>query len=286
MRGPRGKIVWVVAAAAASWTLALSLVAVTGVLVYMSGKNSEFWSNNSCDNCGQKALLAGTLAAAAIWLATSVMMGIRVLAGLVGGLLFGAVAGLVVMQVAGDWSDSDAVIGEIARVLPWGLGTLAVCTEIGMVIGVVLQVRQQSTRPKVPVLVPAVAVAVLGAVLTVLLLAKEPSRLETAYSTCDGKLEGVPGVALEDEGSSMIIEMPSEDEMTADPEASAEKFAAMDCVLEELGMPPSVAKYVDEALGSTSANMRSQPRELYWDGLLASLTYHPDNGLQMTVTEE
>jgi hypothetical protein len=99
----------------------------------------------------------------------------------------------------------------------------------------------------------------------------DTTRFEVAYSTC-----GVTSTYIEvaDQGTSIIMDGPSD--------KSAELGAFITdalCVLDALGIPD----YVTHQIENTTSLMGLQDAE--WDGIHAQWSYHPDNGLDVILTD-
>jgi hypothetical protein len=98
--------------------------------------------------------------------------------------------------------------------------------------------------------------------------AQEP-RLRAAYDTCQSRDAGNTP-SLVDEDASIVVDTRSE---YGDP-------AGMDSVLSEIGTPESIPAQV----GRTTSMMGVQ--EADHDGFRRSWSYHPDNGVNMVITDE
>jgi hypothetical protein len=97
--------------------------------------------------------------------------------------------------------------------------------------------------------------------------AAKDARLSDAYNSCAGR-DTANTVELDDDGNSIIVDTRSE-------------YTSMDgvaCVLNELGTPDSIVSSIDH----TTAMMGSRDEEN--DGLSYSWSYHPDNGLNLVIT--
>lgn len=95
------------------------------------------------------------------------------------------------------------------------------------------------------------------------------ARLSNAYEACTGQ-DAEDTVELADNGNSIIIDTRSE----------YTSVAGMACVLNELETPESVLS----SIGHTTAMMGSQSAEN--DGLNYSWSYHPDNGVNLVITNQ
>jgi hypothetical protein len=95
-----------------------------------------------------------------------------------------------------------------------------------------------------------------------------PPRLEQAFTACRGR-DGNDTMQLEDDGSTIVIDTRSE----------YGSRVGMDCVLTELDLPASI----DAEMGRTTALMGVQ--EADHNGIEYSWSYHPDNGVNMVITD-
>lgn len=99
-------------------------------------------------------------------------------------------------------------------------------------------------------------------------LAAEGSRLPAAYESCSAS-DADDTMSLADEGSTIVVNTMSEYGSTA----------GMECVLEALGTPESIRAQI----GRTTAMMGVQDGEN--DGIEYSWSFHPDNGVDMVITD-
>jgi hypothetical protein len=93
------------------------------------------------------------------------------------------------------------------------------------------------------------------------------TKLRLAYNACSAG-------DLADNDHTMIIDSQGEDYDSGDA-----SFDDLTCVLRELDVPASVTAQMDQTRaldGMQSAD---------WNGFTASWTYHPDNGLDLIITE-
>ncbi|MGY1660584.1 hypothetical protein ACI78Q_05095 [Geodermatophilus sp. SYSU D00705] len=95
------------------------------------------------------------------------------------------------------------------------------------------------------------------------------SRLSDAYGTCVSRDEDNT-VELGDGGDSIII----------DTRSKYTSVAGVACVLNDLGTPESIVSSIDH----TTAMMGSRDAE--HDGLTYTWSYHPDNGVNLVITNE
>ncbi|SFT99996.1 hypothetical protein SAMN05660657_04595 [Geodermatophilus amargosae] len=98
--------------------------------------------------------------------------------------------------------------------------------------------------------------------------AASESRLEAVYDDCQIQDTG-DSVSLSDGGATIVIDTRSEYGSTA----------GLICVMRELQTPQSIKAQVER----TTAMMGVQDAEQ--DGLDYSWSYHPDNGMNMVITE-
>jgi hypothetical protein len=96
------------------------------------------------------------------------------------------------------------------------------------------------------------------------------SPMFTAMLEC-GLIKGSDGVTLGDDETSLVLDTGESSGISG---ATAE---ATECVLRELGMPDATWNKIE----TTRALDGRQDDE--WDGYSASWTYHPDDGLNVTV---
>jgi hypothetical protein len=103
------------------------------------------------------------------------------------------------------------------------------------------------------------------------LLSGGPPRAQVAAEEC-----GIEQQHFEvaDGGNTIIIDGPAEVGIT---EAF---FTDLECVWDALAMP----QHIRTRVGNTSS--LSGQQQASWEGLSASWTYHPDNGLDMEIHEE
>jgi hypothetical protein len=97
--------------------------------------------------------------------------------------------------------------------------------------------------------------------------ASAQARLRTAYDACQNQAGSTLNLA--DGGASIVIDTGSE-------YGSVE---GMDCILSELGTPESI----QAQMGRTTAMMGVQDADS--DGIEYSWSYHPDNGVDMVITD-
>lgn len=98
--------------------------------------------------------------------------------------------------------------------------------------------------------------------------AAKQTRLKEAYDGC-AKLDTGNTMALNDGGKTIVIDTRSEYGSTA----------GMDCVLRALGTSESI----QAQMGRTTAMMGVQDAES--DGIEYSWSYHPDNGVDLVITD-
>jgi hypothetical protein len=112
--------------------------------------------------------------------------------------------------------------------------------------------------------VVGVAAVVAGVILT---RDDGPSRMERAAETVDS-----PHVDLGDDGHTLILDSEGEDSAGA-------AIADVYIVLAALDAPESVIAQ----MGSTRA--LDGTRDATWNGMTATWTYHPDDGLDLIITD-
>jgi hypothetical protein len=98
--------------------------------------------------------------------------------------------------------------------------------------------------------------------------ASDEGPLQAAYMTCTGRDVG-DTLSLEDDGGTIVVDTGSE---YGDP-------TGMACVLNELDTPSSITAQMDR----TTSMMGVQEAED--DGIEYSWSYHPDNGVNMVITD-
>lgn len=136
---------------------------------------------------------------------------------------------------------------------------------------------------KRPVLLVLAAVAAIGAALLVYLVLQERAEgqaeieeqnrlLRSAQDECSGsgKLIGKLG----DGGYTLIVDTEGDDDVEGDT------YEGLMCVLDHLDMPSSVRN----DLGETRAMDGRQ--EASWDRITAAWRYHPDTGINISLTLE
>jgi hypothetical protein len=99
-------------------------------------------------------------------------------------------------------------------------------------------------------------------------IAAQASRLPAAFESCTSQ-DVDDTMRLEDDGETIVVDTGSEYGSTA----------GMDCVLSELGTPESILA----EMGRTTAMMGVQDAE--HDGIEYSWSYHPDNGVDLVITD-
>ncbi len=103
------------------------------------------------------------------------------------------------------------------------------------------------------------------------------TRFQAAYSGCDQ----VDRIELADEGASILADGPPDPSAFSPAEGKAyDRFIeTIACILNNLNVPD----YVVEQIDSTTSLMGL--REATWDGIEASWSYHPDNGLDLILKD-
>ena len=122
-------------------------------------------------------------------------------------------------------------------------------------------------------LVAVLAVAVVG--LTIALLragdsgapAAGPAGVATAFSQAKDACNVVAGYAIEDAGATLVMTVGS----------AYMNTGTAACVFDKLGVPDAVRQHV-----ATTRALDGQQTDS-WPGYTARWTYHPDDGLQMTI---
>lgn len=124
--------------------------------------------------------------------------------------------------------------------------------------------------PKFKFILP-IAVAAVLVVGVLIAQAMGPTKLEKAYDSCEHSLEAASAGAVElaDGGHTILID-------TSDD--SGDYFAA-ECLIAALDIPASTRSNIDH----TTSMMGRQTDE--HDGITLEWSYHPDNGLIMTITD-
>lgn len=113
------------------------------------------------------------------------------------------------------------------------------------------------------------SIVVVGAAVAFLTLRDTSTRLEKAAKVCS-----VSGV-IDDDGRTMSLRR-----IAAKEEPGRVSLLDYDCILGELAVPRAVRDH----MGSTRALDGTQTDE--WDRLKARWTYHPDDGINLTITQE
>jgi hypothetical protein len=133
-------------------------------------------------------------------------------------------------------------------------------------------------------LVVVVAAAVVGTIVTVLVLTADSD--DTSSGTNPFQLELAPKAPLKtastdcstgmlaDEDKTLVIDMTGQDYGSG-----TATFADIECVLDELAAPQSIVA----KMGSTRA--LDGMKTAGWSGFEATWTYHPDDGLDMILTQ-
>lgn len=127
-------------------------------------------------------------------------------------------------------------------------------------------VSKQPPKKALIVIGAAVAVVAIGAVI---FSSSLPTPLETAYTECGG--EYLAGITLAEDGKSMLLDMQGEEDFYG------ADYSDISCVLTALEVPEIVTSQISittSLMGLQTAN---------WSGIVASWTYHPDLGLDMTL---
>lgn len=124
--------------------------------------------------------------------------------------------------------------------------------------------------------------ALVGGIVTVVLVESqsEVGSLSGFIADVDTQLEiaaGVCGVSgvISDEGHTMTLSR-----VAAEENPGPVSYSEYECVLNELDTPQSVRSH----MGQTRALDGMQTND--WDDFEALWTYHPDNGVNITITEK
>ncbi len=123
--------------------------------------------------------------------------------------------------------------------------------------------KQRSRRWILAAVAGIVAAVAVGVIVT---RDDGPTRLERAAEAVDS-----PYIDLGDDGDTLIVDSEGEDSPGAD-------LADVYIVLAVLDVPESVVAQ----MGSTRA--LDGTRDATWDGMTATWTYHPDDGLDVIIT--
>jgi hypothetical protein len=106
------------------------------------------------------------------------------------------------------------------------------------------------------------------AIATLLLLTTAPTKLEAAVETC--LLEGNSSISLDDDGKGLYIDGDGEE----NPGLSIGDTV---CILRAVEVPDSVTS----RMSNTTSLMGQQVAD--WDDITAMWTYHPNNGLDISL---
>ena len=135
-------------------------------------------------------------------------------------------------------------------------------------------------RPKTGVgtkVIVSVAVCI-GLGLTAAIFTFVGSSEDKFQAAVDGCLnvreDGYFDIQVADDGRSMYLDGSGQED------SSSLEFSSQLCVLTSLGVP----KIVLARMNSTSSLMGAQESD--WDGIAAIWTYHPDNGLDISLTKK
>lgn len=132
---------------------------------------------------------------------------------------------------------------------------------------------EQPPRGRKRSLITLAAVGVLLAVIALVVwLSNRPSAIESAAEACTQTL------SVADEGKTIRLHVLGEDSSNIDVFTVASLDNAI-CILDELEAPTAVRDHISQ----TRALDGQQTDE--WGSFSARWTYHPDEGLQMTIQE-
>ena len=125
---------------------------------------------------------------------------------------------------------------------------------------------------KLKFILPAIAALLVAAVVAGVVIAKQPSKVEKAYDECKYILAetSLGSFQLADGGHSILVSATT----------TVKDLDGVDCLTDVLDTPRSTIANI----GSTTSMMGRQT-EVH-DGLTYAWSYHPDNGLNMTITDE
>jgi hypothetical protein len=120
------------------------------------------------------------------------------------------------------------------------------------------------------------AVVIVGGIIAALLLADVTQALLRDTRLWDAKIACNNAGSVTDGGRTLTIDMTG----GADERGSAYTAADATCVLDELQTPTSIITLME----TTRAIDGRQTDE--WDGLTATWSYHPDNGLDIVIEKD
>jgi hypothetical protein len=129
-------------------------------------------------------------------------------------------------------------------------------------------------KPRSPwlfVAVAAVLVVVIGLVTWAVTRSQGQGAMADAYSSCS--LSKAQGVTLGDNGHTLSIDTKGNDDLVGADVVDAA------CALVALKAPSSVITDIDQTRALDGKQTAT------WDGITATWRYHPDNGLQITLTD-
>jgi hypothetical protein len=106
------------------------------------------------------------------------------------------------------------------------------------------------------------------------------TRLRLAYNSCGG-------ATLADGDHTMIIDTPSDDAVveSGPTDDGTTTYAQVSCILQSLDTPQSVISQLD-ATSALDGMQTGTWQDQAGDSFSAKWTYHPDNGLDLIITEQ
>lgn len=131
-----------------------------------------------------------------------------------------------------------------------------------------LRQRWGKLPPLAQFMIPLGGVLVVATVVVLAATLSTTSRFSTALTECE--LEGYRLLLLEDEGRTLFLDMEGED-----PQSGLLSITEVGCVLDELDIPASTIRLMDTTRALDGRQTDS------WDGIKATWSYHPDNGLDV-----
>lgn len=188
----------------------------------------------------------------------------------------------VVMGLIGLATDED--LGALT------IGAFALCVALlGAVVyfvrGILLARTTEGGSPALPALGAGGALVLAGCVAFAGLLLGEdtpdwlpggPSILEEAMEECGYPEENLAGITFDEDHDVITVSSAGIQNDGVPTAEGMEVFANYLCIEDAVGVP----QYVRDEISSTTSLQGRQEAE--WDGLSASWSYHPNNGLNIT----
>lgn len=112
--------------------------------------------------------------------------------------------------------------------------------------------------------------AFLGSIIATTLATASGPDFESVAETCNAA--HTAGISVGDKGSSITIDTKGEDD------TSGASFDDASCILSALEVPDAVISQIDDTSSMDGRQNAS------WEGVDASWTYHPDNGMKLILT--